>query len=196
MKQVTEGVHTWSVFHEEKGYDFNGWYLDVGGTRLLVDPPELTDEVRASIEALGPPERIVLTNKDHRRAAPEAKAAFGIPIFIHAADAPLVDCEVDATFEDGDTLAPGLVAVQVRDNKSPGESALWWAKRRILVLGDALIGDPPGRLRLLPPGKYADVAKARAGIAPLAALDPDMVLVGDGVSLPAGGGDAIRRFLG
>ena len=35
--------------------------------------------------------------------------------------------------------------------KSPGEVALHWADKRLLIVGDACVGTPPGGLSLLPP---------------------------------------------
>ncbi len=195
MKQITEDVWSWSVFHPEKGYDFNGLYLDLGDMAVLVDPPPMTDDDLAKLGELKRPDRIVLTNRDHRRDAEKLRDELDAPIWIHLADQPTVGCEVDHTFGDDDEVAPGIVAVRVPHNKSPGECALWWKARRILILGDALIGDPPGRLRLLPAEKYADTAKAREGIRVLEDLPAHMVLVGDGASVLEGGAAAVRAFL-
>jgi hypothetical protein len=77
--------------------------------------------------------------------------------------------------------------IQLADNKTPGESALLLERDAgILILGDALIGKPPGALSLLPPDKFADV-----GV--LLGQAFDTVLVGDGRSILAGGKDALRR---
>jgi glyoxylase-like metal-dependent hydrolase (beta-lactamase superfamily II) len=191
VKRLADGIHTWAVYSQEKQLDFNGLHLQVGDERLLVDPvPFDADE----IDALGAPSLIVLTNKDHRRAAVEARARFGAPVWIHRRDQPLVGCEVDGVFDDGDVIAGALEVVPVHDAKSPGESALWWRERRILILGDALIGKPAGKLSLLPPDKFADPIKARAGAQALVELAPDMVLVGDGVSILEHGTAALRTF--
>jgi len=195
MKRLLDGVHTWSIFSEEKQLDFNGLHLALAGSTVLVDPPPLTEDDAAAIEKLGRPSLIILTNKDHRRAAPAARDRFGAPIAIHELDRPLVDCEIDRTFGDGDTLAGALRVVRLSDAKSPGESALWWAARGILILGDALIGKPPGSLSLLPAAKFADAGRARAGVARLAEFPAIAVLVGDGVSILDDGAAVIRRFV-
>jgi glyoxylase-like metal-dependent hydrolase (beta-lactamase superfamily II) len=33
--------------------------------------------------------------------------------------------------------------------KSPGKVGLFWQERKLLIIGDAVIGDPPGRCGLL-----------------------------------------------
>jgi glyoxylase-like metal-dependent hydrolase (beta-lactamase superfamily II) len=194
VKAVMPGVSTWAVFSAEKQLDFNGLHLTLGAACVLVDPVPFTPEQAAAIERLGAPRRILLTNKDHRRAAPEARARWNAPIFIHRRDADLVDCQIDGTFDDGELIEGALQVIPVADGKSPGESALHWAERRVLILGDALIGKPPGALSLLPPEKFADPERARTGAARLAELDVDVVLVGDGVSILARGRSALETF--
>ena len=88
-----------------------------------------------------------------------------------------------------------LHAVTVPENKSPGETALHWPERRLLILGDALIGKPPGGLSLLPTKMYADMTRAREGIMVLLKLDFDALLVGDGDPILQDGKQAVEAFL-
>jgi hypothetical protein len=55
-------------------------------------------------------------------------------------------CRIDGTFSPGDRLPCGFTAVTVPDSKSPGETALYHAPRKLLVLGDAI-----GGIIVLPP---------------------------------------------
>ncbi len=64
--------------------------------------------------------------------------------------------------------------------KSPGEVALHWPARRVLVVGDAVIGDPPGRCGLLREKVMDDPPALRASVRELLELDFDTLLVGDG----------------
>ena len=110
------------------------------------------------------------------------------------ADAQSEDMISDHNFGDGDMLAGFLKAVIIPDNKSSGETALYWKEKKILFLGDALIGKPPGEVSLLPPEKYADIEKARSGIKVLDPLNFNSVLMGDGEPVLTGGKKAIERF--
>lgn len=195
MRKIFDGVWQWSVFSEAKQYDFNGLYLDLGGTRVLVDPPAMSEQVAAEITRLGAPSKIILTNKDHLRGAPLARDFYGAPIAIHELDAELVDCDVDEKFQDGDVLAGALEVIDVPASKSPGESALYWRDRKILILGDALIGNPPGSLSLLPDDKFPDPMRARAGLKVFEGLAVDAILVGDGVSITDNAASALAPFL-
>jgi glyoxylase-like metal-dependent hydrolase (beta-lactamase superfamily II) len=90
------------------------------------------------------------------------------------------------TFNDGELLPGGIWVIHLQDQKSPGESALFLQQGKgVLIVGDALIGKPPGGLSLLPAEKYADAAKAKAGLRRLLKYQFDAVLMGRRFS-PAG----------
>ncbi|HTM22310.1 MAG TPA: MBL fold metallo-hydrolase [Kofleriaceae bacterium] len=195
MKALTDDILQWSVFNAEKGYDFNGLHLRLADRCVLVDPVPMSADVVAEVERRGRPALIILTNKDHRRDAPEAARRFAAPVVIHHLDRPMIDVPVDDSFDDGDLLGGELEVVRVPDAKSPGESALWWARRRVLIVGDAVIGKPPGQVSMLPDGKFRDPVAARRGLVRLATYPAELLLVGDGASITSGAGGVIERFL-
>ena len=57
---------------------------------------------------------------------------------------------------------------------------MWWRDRRILIVGDAIIGNPPGQCGLLPDRVMDDPARLRTSVRALSELDFDTLLVGDG----------------
>jgi glyoxylase-like metal-dependent hydrolase (beta-lactamase superfamily II) len=67
--------------------------------------------------------------------------------------------------------------------KSPGEVAFLWSERKLLIVGDAVIGNPPGRCGLLPEKVIDDFAQLQKSLRGLLALDFDTLLLGDGVSI-------------
>lgn len=196
MRQLLPGVHVWSVFEPEKGYDFNGYHLDLGATRVLVDPVRFDEATALEIERLGRPALVLVTNKDHRRAVEAARARWGARVLIHALDAPLLGAPVDGTFADGELVAGALRVRHLPDQKSPGECALIWEARRVLILGDALVGDPPGKLRMLPAAKFKDLAAARRSLLQrLDGLELEALLPGDGVPLTRETAPVLRATL-
>ncbi len=195
MQQALPGIHTWSVFDEERRLHFNGWHVSGPAGCVLVDPPPADGDDAAALAALPRPEAIVITNRNHVRAAPAHAARLGIPIVMHRADAATVEVEVGEAFEGGMTIEGGLVTVEVAASKSPGETALHLPWCHALLIGDALIGDPPGEVRLLPAAKIPDREAAREGIRALLALPFEALLLGDGTSLIEGGRAAIERFV-
>lgn len=196
MKEILPGIYQWSWFSEEKGYDFNGHIIVSGAERVTIDPPPLSDADGEWSQKQGPIAGIILTNRDHVREAEAYRKQFKTIVLAPAQDAPLMGIKIDRTFKDGDHLPGGLKAIHIPDGKSPGESALFLDRGKgILILGDALIGKPPGRLNLMPPEKYRDPSKAREGISVLLKQSFDAILLGDGASILTGGKQAIEEFL-
>jgi len=196
MRQLLPGIFQWSWFSPEKQLDFNGLFLTVGEHRVLVDPPPMTGEAQSQIRRNGPVDYVVITNRDHERQAPACKAEFGCQVWVPEADAAQMEIKADRTYKDGELLPGGIWAVQLRDQKSPGECALFLEQGKgVMIVGDALIGKPPGSLSMLPTEKYADPAKAREGLRRLLKYDFDTFLVGDGASILAGAKDLVARAL-
>ena len=120
---------------------------------------------------------------------------FNSEISINHADSANVNLINDYNFNNGSLLAGFLQAIEIPNNKSPGETALVWKERKILFVGDAMIGDPPGELRLLPEPMYADIVLAKEGLKVLQDLDFDTILVGDGENILTKAKLAVDQFL-
>jgi len=188
---VIEGVWRWSVWNEPRKLWFNGHVLEIDGQRVVIDPVDLTDEIMAGI---GPASLCVVTNRDHARAATELCIRTGARLLVPAPDAEALGLRDAQLLDDGDLVAGALRVVAIADAKSPGELALFWPERKLLVLGDAAVGKPRGSLTMLPDDKFADAAAARAGVAALASLDVEIILVGDGDDLLASGAAALASL--
>ncbi|MCH8300905.1 MAG: hypothetical protein IIC39_10240 [Candidatus Marinimicrobia bacterium] len=198
MEEILKDVYTWSVFSPEKGFNFNGWFILKQNPlfgNVVIDPPQPSDDDLTQIRSLGGVSEIIITNRDHVRWSRELKNKFDATIRMPSADAGLVEIEFDSTYDDGDALAGFLQAVHIPNNKSPGETALYWQHRKILILGDALIGEPPGDVSLLPSEKYDDIILARNGISVLVELDFDALLLSDGQPILKGGKIAVKNFV-
>jgi glyoxylase-like metal-dependent hydrolase (beta-lactamase superfamily II) len=196
MKQILPGIWQWSWFSPEKQLDFNGLFLSVGEHRVLVDPSPLGDGDKAQIQRAGQVDYIVITNRDHDRQAAQLKEAFRCRVFVPEADAPQMELKADRTYKDGELLPGGIWVVHLEDQKSPGESALFLQHAKgIFIVGDALIGRPPGALSLLPVEKYADRGKAREGLRRLLRYNFEAILVGDGISILSNAKEAVRQAI-
>jgi glyoxylase-like metal-dependent hydrolase (beta-lactamase superfamily II) len=197
MKQLLPGIWQWSWFSNEKQLDFNGLFLTVGEHRIVVDPPPLTADARAAIRRSGPIDYLIVTNRDHVREAAACREEFGCRVFVPDADAASMEITADKTYKDGELLPGGIWVVRLKDQKTPGESALFIQQGKgVLIVGDALIGKPAGHVSLLSPDKYADAAKAKEGLRRLLKYTFDSLLVGDGVSILEDGKAAVERLLG
>ncbi len=196
MKQILPGIWQWSWFSDEKQLDFNGLLLTIGEYKILVDPPLMTGDAREIVRREEPIDYIIVTNRDHLREAPAYHAELNCQLYVPEADAPQMEVKPTKTYKDGELLPGGIWAVHLKDQKSPGESALFIERGRgLLIVGDALIGKPPGAVRLLPAEKYADPAKAKEGLRRLLKYNFDSLLVGDGSSILLGGKRPVEQLL-
>ncbi len=183
MRELLPGILSWSVLSEPHGYDFNGTLVQGAEGNLCIDPVEPDAEVLDRLEREGVA-RILLTNRNHTRAANKVRDRTGARIAIHPADAEYArgqKVEIDDALEVGQRVGPfQVVGVP---GKSPGEIALHDPARGLLIVGDAVIGNPPGELSLLRDKVMDDPAQLRASVGQLLDLELDAVVVGDGVSI-------------
>jgi len=186
VREILPGILTWPWFSERHGYDFNGTLVLHAEGNLCIDPVEPDDAVSKLLREVGV-ERILLTNRNHSRAANRIHEETGASVWIHPCDADHARGEgvgIDETFEFGARIGP--FAVIDAHGKSAGEVALHDPARRLLIVGDALIGNPPGALSLLPDAVVDEPLRLRASVRRLLALDFDALLVGDGHPILAG----------
>ena len=198
MIKLLDAIYTWSVFSDEKKLNFNGWFIQNQSSsfgNVVIDPPQPSEKDLTQMQKLGGVQQIIITNQHHIRRASVIREKFNSKLQINSADAPNIELTIDTKFTNGSLIAGFLKAVVVPNNKTAGETALYWAERKLLYVGDALIGDPPGKLRLLPEKMYADIQRALDGIKTLMDLDFDTLLVGDGDSILSGAKTAVAEFI-
>jgi glyoxylase-like metal-dependent hydrolase (beta-lactamase superfamily II) len=183
MVEIVPDVFTWSRLSPPHGYDFNGYLVRDAGGNLCIDTVQPGDADLDEIMRLGVA-KILLTNRNHSRAANLVRERTGAPVLMHPDDAQHARDQgttIDAPLLPGDTIGP-LVVIGA-PGKSPGEVALHWPARRILFVGDVVIGNPPGRCSLLREQVMDDPARLRRSVIELAKLDFDVLLVGDGTPI-------------
>jgi len=190
MIRLSEGVYTWSRFDRERRCNFNG-FLIADGEAIVVDPVPMSPDDRAYFEALGvKPELVVVTNRNHLRDS----ASWPAPLALCEAETGEVDVQPAEILRPGDSVGPGLEVIGL-PGKSPGEIGLFWKKRRLLLLGDALVG-PGGALKLVPDPKIDDKPRLIRSLKTLPALDFDALLLADGDPIMTGAKKAVETFVG
>ena len=195
MREILTDIFTWPWFSEPHGYNFNGHFIRHDNGNLCVDPVEPSDGDLAEMAKLGVA-RILITNRNHSRAANKIRARTGARTAIHPADAAHArseGAELDDQLNPGDKVGPFVVIVA--PGKSQGEVVLHWPARRILLVGDAVVGDPPGKCKLLPDKVVDDPARLRDSVRQLLALDFEILLVGDGVPILQSAKDRLRELV-
>ena len=195
MREILTDIFTWPWFSEPHGYNFNGHFIRHVAGNLCVDPVEPSEEDLAALARQGVA-RILITNRNHSRAANKIRARTGARTAIHPADALHArkeGAEVDDELNPGDKVGPFVVIDS--PGKSLGEVVLHWPERKILLVGDAVVGDPPGKCKLLPDKVVDDPPRLRDSARGLLALDFDILLVGDGTPILQSARDRLRELV-
>jgi glyoxylase-like metal-dependent hydrolase (beta-lactamase superfamily II) len=195
MREILNDVFTWPRFSEPHGYNFNGYLIRAPGGNLCIDPVEPSDGDLEEIARMGVA-RILLTNRNHSRAANRLRARTGAKTSIHPADAGHAlaqGTELDGDLRAGENAGP-LSVVEV-PGKSAGEVVLHWPERKILIVGDAVVGNPPGRCAMLPDKVVDDPPRLRSSVSALLNLNFDVLLPGDGEPILAGAKDRLRELV-
>ena len=187
---VVSGIAMWWRWQPDRGLNFNSWLVTGDAGSFVVDPLEPDDDgVFARCHAAGV-KAVVITNRDHERAAALFARELGAQIIAPAADAAQLAVAVDRTVTSGDVIFGWRVLV-LAGYKTPGEMVLHSWELRAAISGDAFWGTPAGALRLMPDEKLADPARAVLSARWVRALPIDHLLVGDGTPIF---GDARRAL--
>lgn len=195
MREILPGIWTWPWFSGPHGYDFNGTLVLHAEGNVCIDPVELDGEGLDRLAKEGVA-RVLITNRNHVRAGAQVRERTGARVAIHPADAEYAQGQglpADDALEVGQRVGPfAIVGVA---GKSPGEIALHDPARRLLIVGDAVIGNPRGELSLLRDRVMDDPQELRRSVRGLLELDFDTLLVGDGVSILEGARERLRALV-
>ncbi len=192
-RTAIDGVFMWSRWQPDRSLFFNS-FLITGDENVIVDPLALEETDLRAIESEGGAAWIVLTNRDHEREAATLAQRLEAKVAAPELDIAEMRIRVDRALHDGDVIGRAR-AVQLEGMKSRGEFALYLEDCDTVIVGDALWGDPPGALRMVPDAKLQDPQMAVLSLRRLWALEPKNVLVGDGQSIFGGATAAIETFL-
>ena len=167
----------------------NGYAIRLDGCTVLVDPPAPGEDDWPSFDLVKPIAKIVLTNRDHIRDAELLRTRCAARLVAGADEvtqfAPIA---IDEAVREGDLIAGALRVIHL-PGKSAGEIGLYFdpahhavssAMGGILLLGDAIIGNPPGALSLIPEPKLDDPSKLKRSLRKLLDYDFDVLLLCDG----------------
>jgi uncharacterized cupin superfamily protein/glyoxylase-like metal-dependent hydrolase (beta-lactamase superfamily II) len=181
QKTVVPGVSMWSRWQSDRGLFFNSFLVEAQGGTFLVDPLEpesgTLDEFRErDVQA------IVVTNRDHQRAAARFAHELGALVLAGARDCAELTVAVDRQLSGGDDVF-GWTVIELEGFKTPGELVLHRAAHKAAISGDAFWGDPAGSLRLMPDEKLQDPRRAALSARRILALALEHLLVGDGAPI-------------
>jgi glyoxylase-like metal-dependent hydrolase (beta-lactamase superfamily II) len=194
MREIVPEVQIWSVFAPDKDYAFNGYAVSTEEGTVLIDPPEPAEDGWDAVDLLQPFAGVWITNRNHSRAAAAFRERYGVRVWAHEADAEHLEVHSDRTLL-GDERLPGDIGLIHVPGKSPGEIAFHLPRSRALVVGDLVIGVPPGKLSTYPDEVIDDREELHRSAARLLEYDFDALLLCDGEPFPSGGKEKLREFV-
>ena len=205
MREILSGIFTWGATYADRPWDLNGYAIKLDAGTVLVDPPAPgEDDDWPGFDALKPIAKIVLTNRDHTRDAALFRVRYGARLVAGVEEiAQFPHVAIDEPMREGELIAGALRVIHL-PGKSPGEIGLYFDPAHhaisrelggILLLGDAIIGHPPGALGLIPEGKLDDPAQLKRSLCKLLDYDFDVLLLCDGQPVLSRGKSKIAEFV-
>ncbi len=204
MREILPGIFMWGSTYADRPWDLNGYAIRLDECTLLVDPPAPEEKNWLSFDALKPVTKIILTNRDHIRDAELFRARYGSRLVAGAEEVTqLAPLTIDEPVREGDLVAGALRVIHL-PGKSPGEIGLYVDPAHhtisrevggILLLGDAIIGHPPGALGLIPEHKLEDPPKLKQSLQKVLDYDFEVLLLCDGRPVLSGGKLKVAEFL-
>ena len=204
MREILPGIFTWGSTYADRPWDLNGYAIRVAGCTTLVDPPAPGEDEWPSFDVMKPIAKIVLTNRDHVRDAELFRTRCGARLVAGADEVrQFAPVAIDEAVREGDLIAGALRVIHL-PGKSAGEIGLYFDPAHhdisremsgILLLGDTIIGNPPGALSLIPEPKLDDPSKLKRSLHKLLNYDFDVLLLCDGQPVLSGGKLKVAEFL-
>ena len=201
MREILSGIFTWGSTYADRPWDLNGYAIRLDGCTVLVDPPA---DDWPSFDEMKPIAKIVLTNRDHVRDAELFRTRYGARLVAGVDElTQLAPIAIDEAVREGDLISGALRVIHL-PGKSAGEIGLYFDPAHhavsremggILLLGDAIIGNPPGALSLIPEPKLDDPSKLKRSLRKLLDYDFDVLLLCDGQPVLREGKLKVAEFL-
>jgi glyoxylase-like metal-dependent hydrolase (beta-lactamase superfamily II) len=204
MREILPRIFTWGSTYADRPWDLNGYAITLDGCTVLVDPPAPAADEWPGFDAMKPIAKIILTNRDHVRDAELLQSRFGARLVAGADEvAQLAPIAIDEAVREDDLIAGALRVIHL-PGKSVGEIGLYFDPAHhtlsreiggILLLGDAIIGNPPGALSLIPEPKLDDPSKLKRSLRKLLNYAFDVLLLCDGRPVLSGAKLKVAEFL-
>lgn len=184
----------WSAWQTDLNIPFNSYFIEHPEGNCVVDPVATDERNFHEMDERGGVQWVVLTNRDHVRAAQSFVDHFGAKLALsrHETDPGLT---VDRRLGDGETFL-GWFVISLDGHRSPGEIALFSRARKAVILGDALWGDPAGSARFMADTRLSDPVRAVLAMRRVRGLpELDRALMTVGASILSGARQTIANTI-
>ena len=207
VTRIADGLRRWSTYYGEWRDEVGSVYDEADDAVVLVAPlvPEERDEAERfwrtldrDVERAGVPVHVLVTVFWHARSSAEVVRRYRGRLHAPArARAPIQrrTQAVTDVYRPGEPLPAGLEALP---SGRATEVVFWLPAHRTLVVGDVVLGDAAGGLRLCPDSWLPSGVghrELRAALAPLLELPVERVLVSHGAPVLDNGQAVLARAL-
>jgi glyoxylase-like metal-dependent hydrolase (beta-lactamase superfamily II) len=202
MHEILPGIFTWGSTYADRPWDLNGYAIALPGETVLVDPPAPVEGEWSRVST--PITTIALTNRDHVRDTELFRTRYGAHVTAGKNElAQLAPLTIDVAVQEGDLISGALRVIDL-PGKSPGEIGLYFDPAHhaysreiggIVLLGDAIIGNPPGALGLIPEAKLDDSQTLKTSLLKLLDYEFEVLLLCDGRSVLSDAKRRVSEFL-
>jgi uncharacterized cupin superfamily protein len=175
------GIYVFAQLAAEPPFVAASHLLVTDGGNVLVDPLPFDAATHEAVASLGGIAQVVVMSPDRRNAAEALAERY---------QARLVDRP-----QHRESIASGIVAIRLRDQRRGDEFVLSLPDRRTVVVGDSLAGVPAGALAMADAAAYADERKAALGLRAILRENPQRLLLSCGHSLFSGAYEALYELL-
>ncbi len=175
------GSYFWSAWNEQLGVFGNAFLIGTTDGFAAIDPLPLDEPSYRRIEELGGVSVVCSTIRERAEAALAFAQRFG--------------ARVVSSFQDGDIVAPGIVALALKAQRERDAWALWMPESRTVYAGDALLGVPAGALSMHDAPLYLDIRRAALELRRILSRDPMQLLLAYGQSILDGAYGKLYQLL-
>lgn len=197
LEPVTDGVWHWRIHNEAIGGGISSSHalrtmLDDGRVGcVLIDPVRLDPHAMQQLPHVIV--AVVLTSRGHQRAAWRIRHDHDAEVWVpHGCEG--LDEEPDHTYQAGDELPGGLVAIH-----TPGPEQVHYSLHApdvdAVIVSDLVRRDEGGELEFVPADYHEDPEQTRASARRLAGLGCELLLLDHGPPIVEHGADELARLV-
>lgn len=200
-EELRPGLRRWTAWHEEwKQVVGSAVYLAEGAVCVFdpLVPHELIGDLDRTVKGDGRAVHVFVTVRFHTRSAGEVARRYEATVWAPSRGRAPIERRAGVaprTFRPGDPLPEGIEAFGTAHGS---EVVFWLPALHTLVVGDAILGDEGGGLRLCP-ASWVDgeerLEKLRVSLLPLLELPVEAVVVSHGEPVLRDGRKALQRAL-
>lgn len=195
IEPVAPGISLWRVFDPAVKADLFSTAIATSRGSYLIDPVALVPKAAAELHARNPIVGVIVTNKNHPRAAATFAETFQVPIHGHAVLVIGTDLLKLEPVEDRAIFASELTAIAI-DGGPTGEIAIHSDRHGgSMIVGDALINFEPYGFAFLPPKYCSNARTMRRSLLRLLDYDFERMLFAHGMPILTGARHRLEELL-